>query len=132
MTGYHYYNTKTIKVNGTYLEVEDEDKPSLDVSADEKIELASEEINTLAEKLGLITKKTETAEDGTETEKTDSTALNTLKSQLKTVMAVDDNAIYTDEDKAAYYLSDDQMTEAKARLEEIATAKRGKQCHDRG
>ncbi len=25
--------------------------------------------------------------------------LNTLKSQLKTVMAVDDNAIYTDEDK---------------------------------
>ena len=122
VTGYHYYNTKTIKVNGTYLDVEDEDKPSLDVSADEKIELASEEINTLAEKLGLITKKTETAEDGTETEKTDSTALNTLKSQLKTVMAVDDNAIYTDEDKAAYYLSDDQMTEAKARLEEIALA----------
>ena len=49
VTGYHYYNTKTIKVNGTYLDVEDEDKPSLDVSADEKIELASEEINTLAE-----------------------------------------------------------------------------------
>ena len=70
----------------------------------------------------MITKKTETAEDGTETEKTDSTALNNLKSQLKTVMAVDDNAIYTDEDKAAYYLSDDQMTEAKARLEEIALA----------
>lgn len=39
-------------------------------------------------------------------------------------MAVDDNAIYTDEDKAAYYLSDDQMTEAKARLEEIALATR--------
>ncbi len=37
-------------------------------------------------------------------------------------MAVDDNAIYTDEDKAAYYLSDDQMTEAKATLEEIALA----------
>ena len=123
VTGYHYYNTKTVKVNGTYLDVEDEDKPSLDVSADEKIELASQEINTIAEKLGLIVNKTVTAEDGTETEKTDSTALNTLKSQLKTVMAVDDNAIYTDEDKAAYYLSDDQMTEAKARLEEIATVK---------
>lgn len=122
VTGYHYYNTKTTKVSGTYLEVEDEDKPSLDVSADEKIELASDEITSLAKQIGLITTTTETAEDGTETEKTDSTGLTSFKSQLETVLAIDDNTTYTDDDKAAYYLSDDEVTAAKSRLEEIATA----------
>lgn len=76
-------------------------------------------VNELAKSTGLIT---ETTGDDGET-KEDSTKLEALSNNIKTVVAVDDNAIYTDDDKKAYYLSDDERTAAKTRLEEIPKEK---------
>lgn len=72
-------------------------------------------INELAKSTGLIT---ETMGDDGKT-KEDSTKLDTLKSNVKTVIAVDDNGIYTDDDKAAYYLSKDERTAAEEELADI-------------
>lgn len=77
-------------------------------------------VNELAKSTGLIT---ETTGDDGET-KEDSTKLEALSNNIKTVVAVDDNAIYTDDDKKAYYLSDDERTAAKTRLEEIPKEKK--------
>lgn len=76
-------------------------------------------VNELAKSTGLIT---ETTGDAGET-KEDSTKLEALSNNIKTVIAVDDNAIYTDDDKKAYYLSEDERAEAKTRLEEIPKEK---------
>lgn len=88
--------------------MEDESKPHLDVTVDNKIDLASEEIEKIAKDMGLITTTTEKAEDGTESEKKDTSALDALKKQLNTVLAVDENAAFTDADKAAYMLTAEQ------------------------
>lgn len=76
-------------------------------------------VNELAKSTGLIT---ETTGDDGET-KEDSTKLEALSNNIKTVVAVDDNAIYTDDDKKAYYLSEDKRAEAKTRLEGIPKEK---------
>lgn len=76
-------------------------------------------VNELAKSTGLIT---ETTGDDGET-KEDSTKLEALSNNIKTVVAVDDNAIYTDDDKKAYYLSEDKRAEAKKRLEDIPKEK---------
>lgn len=76
-------------------------------------------VNELAKSTGLIT---ETTGDDGET-KEDSTKLEALSNNIKTVIAVDDNAIYTDDDKKAYYLSEDERAAAKTRLEEIPKEK---------
>lgn len=76
-------------------------------------------VNELAKSTGLIT---ETTGDDGET-KEDSTKLEALSNNIKTVIAVDDNAIYTDDVKKAYYLSEDKRAEAKTRLEEIPKKK---------
>lgn len=76
-------------------------------------------VNELAKSTGLIT---ETTGDDGET-KEDSTKLEALSNNIKTVIAVDDNAIYTDDDKKAYYLSEDKRVAAKTRLEEIPKEK---------
>lgn len=76
-------------------------------------------VNELAKSTGLIT---ETTGDDGET-KEDSTKLEALSNNIKTVIAVDDNAIYPDDDKKAYYLSEDERAEAKTRLEEIPREK---------
>ena len=76
-------------------------------------------VNELAKSTGLIT---ETTGDDGET-KEDSTKLEALSNNIKTVVAVDDNAIYTDDDKKAYYLSEKERAEAKTRLEEIPKEK---------
>ena len=76
-------------------------------------------VNELAKSTGLIT---ETTGDDGET-KEDSTKLEALSNNIKTVVAVDDNAIYPDDDKKAYYLSEDKRAEAKTRLEEIPKEK---------
>lgn len=76
-------------------------------------------VNELAKFTGLIT---ETTGDAGET-KEDSTKLEALSNNIKTVIAVDDNVIYTDDDKKAYYLSEDERTAAKKRLEEIPKEK---------
>ena len=76
-------------------------------------------VNELAKFTGLIT---ETTGDAGET-KEDSTKLEALSNNIKTVIAVDDNAIYTDDVKKDYYLSEDKRAEAKTRLEEIPKEK---------
>ena len=76
-------------------------------------------VNELAKFTGLIT---ETTGDAGET-KEDSTKLEALSNNIKTVIAVDDNAIYTDDDKKAYYLSDGERAAAKTRLEQIPKEK---------
>ena len=70
-------------------------------------------VNELAKSTGLIT---ETTGDDGET-KEDSTKLEALSNNIKTVIAVDDNAIYTDDVKKAYYLSEDERAEKKKKLE---------------
>lgn len=77
-------------------------------------------INELAKSTGLIT---ETTGDAGET-KEDSAKLDTLKSNVKTVIAVDDNEIYTDDDKAAYYLTADEREAAQKELDETIPAQR--------
>ena len=76
-------------------------------------------VNELAKSTGLIT---ETTGDDGET-KEDSTKLEALSNNIKTVVAVDDNVIYTDDDKKAYYLAEDKRAEAKTRLEGIPKEK---------
>lgn len=76
-------------------------------------------VNELAKSTGLIT---ETIGDDGET-KEDSTKLEALSNNIKTVIAVDDNAIYTDDYKKAYYLSEKERADAKTRLEEISKKK---------
>ncbi len=126
VTGYHYYNTKSHYTSGVQIEEEDTDAASLDVTVDNEIKLASDEVKDLAKKLGYIETKTTTAEDGTETETEDTSKFDTLKAQQKTVLAVDENATYTDDDKAAFYLdgNDGRYTidSAQARIAEIDTA----------
>lgn len=72
-------------------------------------------INDLAKSTGLITETT--GDDGGTKE--DTSKLKALRSNVKAVVAVDDNEIYTDDDKAAYYLSKDERTAAKEELADI-------------
>ena len=72
-------------------------------------------INDLAKSTGLIT---ETTGDDGET-KEDTSKLETLRTNVKTVVTVDDNGIYTDDDKAAYYLSKGERTAAEEELADI-------------
>lgn len=76
-------------------------------------------VNELAKSTGLITETT--GDDGATKE--DSTKLEALSNNIKTVVAVDDNAIYTDDYKKAYYLPEDKRAEAKTRLEGIPKEK---------
>lgn len=79
-----------------------------------------DKVSELAKSTGLTTEST--GDDG-ET-KTDSTKLDKLKSNVQTVIAVDDNAIYTDDDKAAYYLTTDEREAAQKELDETIPAKK--------
>lgn len=72
-------------------------------------------INDLAKSTGLIT---ETTDDDGKT-KEDTSKLEALRSNVKAVIAVDDNEIYTDDDKAAYYLTKDKRTAAEKELADI-------------
>lgn len=74
-------------------------------------------INKLAKSTGLITTTIE--EDGTEKE--DTSKLDALRKNYNTVIAVDDDAVLTEDDKKAYYLTEDERTQAKERLTEIDT-----------
>ena len=74
-------------------------------------------IKKLAKSTGLIT--TTTAEDGTEKE--DTSKLDALRKNYNTVITVDDDVVLTEDDKKAYYLTEDERTQAKERLTEIET-----------
>ena len=75
----------------------------------------TEKINELAKSKGLITETTDA--DGKTTE--DTSKLETLRSNVKAVAAVDDNGVYTDDDKAGFYLSEDERTAAEEELADI-------------
>ena len=79
-----------------------------------------DKVNELAKSTGLVT---ETTDDNGDT-KTDSTKLDELKANVKTIIAVDDNKIYTDDDKAAYYLTTDEREAAQKELDETIPAQR--------
>lgn len=74
-----------------------------------------DKIKELAKAKGLIT---ETTGDDGET-KEDTSKLDALRSNVEAVAAVDDNEIYTDDDKASYYLSQDERTAAEEELADI-------------
>lgn len=79
-----------------------------------------DKVSELAKSTGLTTEST--GDDG-ET-KTDSTKLDKLKSNVQTVIAVDDNATYTDDYKAAYYLTTDEREAAQKELDETIPAQK--------
>ena len=74
-----------------------------------------DKITELAKSKGLITETTDA--DGKTTE--DTSKLETLRSNVKAVAAVDDNGVYTDDDKAGFYLSQDERTAAEEELADI-------------
>jgi flagellar hook-associated protein 2 len=74
------------------------------------VSTTKDKINELKEKeeLGLVTG-------------TDSSAFDALQKNVQTVQGVDGNATFTDADKAAYYLTEDERTAAQERITEIGT-----------
>ena len=75
-----------------------------------------DKIKELAKKKGLIEEKV--GEDGEKTE--DTSKLTELQNNVKTVAAIDDNAVLTAEDKAQYYLTEDERTAVAADLASFA------------
>lgn len=74
-------------------------------------------ITELAKAKGLIEEKTD--DEGNVTE--DSSKLEALRANVKTVAAVDDNAVLTDDDKANYYLTEAEREAAQTELDAIPT-----------
>lgn len=105
---YTYVNNETGEVKNIYEAADTVGWTAIDTKIEE-----------LAKSTGLIT---ETTGDDGET-KEDSTKLNALKSNVKTIAAVDDNEVYTDDDKASYYLSQDERTAAETELADIPNQK---------
>ncbi|MCI7493585.1 MAG: flagellar filament capping protein FliD [Lachnobacterium sp.] len=75
----------------------------------------NDKITELAKSKGLITETTDA--DGKTIE--DTSKLDTLRSNVKAVVAVDDNGVYTDDDKAGFYLPEDERTAAEEELADI-------------
>ena len=73
-------------------------------------------VNDLAKSTGLITETT----DDEGNPKEDTTKLDALKANVKTVVAIDDNDILTADDKAAYYLEAGEGKAREAAREELA------------
>lgn len=101
---YTYVNNETGEVKEIYEAAETAGWTAIDTK-----------INELAKSTGLIT---ETTDDDGET-KEDTSKLDALKSNVKTVTAVDDNEVYTQEDKKKFYLKADERTAAEERLAAI-------------
>ena len=74
-------------------------------------------VNDLAKSTGFIT---ETTDDEGNT-KEDTTKLDALKANVKTVAAVDDNGVYTEDDKKSYYLTEAEREAAQTELDAIPT-----------
>ena len=74
-------------------------------------------INELAKSKGLII---ETTDDEGNAEE-DTTKLDALKANVKTVAAVDDNGVYTEDDKKSYYLTEAEREAAQTELDAIPT-----------
>lgn len=74
-------------------------------------------VNELAKATGLITETT----DDEGNPKEDTTKLDALKANVKTVAAVDDNGVYTEDDKKSYYLTETEREAAQTELDAIPT-----------
>lgn len=74
-------------------------------------------INELAKSKGLIIETT----DDEGNAKEDTTKLDALKANVKTVAAVDDNGVYTEDDKKSYYLTEAEREAAQTELDAIPT-----------
>lgn len=74
-------------------------------------------VNDLARSTGLITETT----DDEGNPKEDTTKLDALKANVKTVAAVDDNGVYTEDDKKSYYLTEAEREAAQTELDAIPT-----------
>lgn len=86
-----------------------------------------DKITELSKELGLITEKED--EDGSKSQ--DSTALDSLQANVKTVDAIDKNEVLTEEDKAAYYIDAEERDALLAeggRLSQIAEEKKAYQA----
>ena len=74
-------------------------------------------VNDLAKSTGLITETT----DDEGNPKEDTTKLDALKANVKTVAAVDDNGVYTEDDKKSYYLTEAEREATQTELDAIPT-----------
>ena len=74
-------------------------------------------VNDLAKSTGLITETT----DDEGNPKEDTTKLDALKANVKTVAVVDDNGVYTEDDKKSYYLTEAEREAAQTELDAIPT-----------
>ncbi len=105
-----------LKVSGSkYSRVDADGNVVEDYNNTSGLPTLTEKINELAKSKGLITETTDA--DGNTTE--DTSKLEALRSNVKAVAAVDDNGVYTDDDKASFYLTEDERTAAEEELADI-------------
>ncbi len=100
--------------NNSYARVDEDGNVVMDYENTMPLPTLEEKINELAKATGLIVETV--GEDGETTE--DRSKLTELQKNVKTVAAIDDNAVLTEEDKAQYYLTVEEREEA---AEELAT-----------
>lgn len=107
---------KLLKVSGSkYSRVDADGNVVEDYDNTSGLPTLDDKITELAKSKGLITETTDA--DGKTTE--DTSKLDTLRSNVKAVVAVDDNGVYTDDDKAGFYLPEDERTAAEEELADI-------------
>ena len=107
---------KLLKVSGSkYSRVDADGNVVEDYDNTSGLPTLDDKITELAKSKGLITETTDA--DGKTTE--DTSKLDTLRSNVKAVIAVDDNGVYTDDYKAGFYIPEDERTAAEKELADI-------------
>lgn len=109
---------KLLKASGTrYSRVDEDGNIVEDYENKSGLPTLTEKITELAKSKGLITE----AKDENGNSKDDTTKLDALKANVKTVAAVDDNGVYTEDDKKSYYLTEAEREAAQTELDAIPT-----------
>ena len=109
---------KLLKASGTrYSRVDEDGNIVEDYENKSGLPTLTEKITELAKSKGLITE----AKDENGNPKDDTTKLDALKANVKTVAAVDDNGVYTEDDKKSYYLTEAEREAAQTELDAIPT-----------
>ena len=109
---------KLLKASGTrYSRVDEDGNIVEDYENKSGLPTLTEKITELAKAKGLITE----AKDENGNPKDDTTKLDALKANVKTVAAVDDNGVYTEDDKKSYYLTEAEREVAQTELDAIPT-----------
>lgn len=107
---------KLLKVSGSkYSRVDADGNVVEDYDNTSGLPTLNDKITELAKSKGLITETTDA--DGKTTE--DTSKLDTLRSNVKAVVAVDDNGVYTDDYKKDFYIPEDERTAAEKELADI-------------